>query len=454
MSKSRNTLNITDVLDNSRISAFQVGIFIICALCLIMDGFDVQALGPIAPAIIQDWHIPMAQMGPALSAALVGILIGSIFFSMIADKIGRRPVLIFATLFFSVVTLMTARVNTIAELRTIRFFAGMGLGGIMPNAVALVGEYSPRRLRVLLIIVVTNGFNMGAALAALVSAWMIPAFGWRSVFLVGGAIPAVIGMLMLAFMPESLQFLALRGKATGKLTKLIRRIDPNAAVDDQTNYVVADHKTGGVPILHLFTEGRAVGTALLWVINFMNLLNLYFLASWLPTVVNAAFGSVRTGALVATTMQIGGVIGTFLFSWLVERIGFIPVLGTAFMVACISIALIGQPALALSLLFVIVFVAGFCVVGGQGAVNALAATYYPTNLRSTGVGSGLGVGRIGGIAGPYIAGALLGIGWMPRDLFYAAAIPAFVSAITMFSLRWVIKPREGVAVPNPEVLAH
>src|SRR5215469_4398955 len=137
MSKS---IDISEVLDRSRISAFQIGIFVLCGLCLIMDGFDVQAIGPIAPAIIQDWHVPMAQMGPVLSAALLGILVGSILFSMIADRVGRRPVLIFATLFFSVVTLMTSQVHSIGELRTIRFFAGMGLGGIMPNSVALVGE--------------------------------------------------------------------------------------------------------------------------------------------------------------------------------------------------------------------------------------------------------------------------------------------------------------------------
>jgi AAHS family 4-hydroxybenzoate transporter-like MFS transporter len=444
-----NTVDISEVLDRNKIGAFQAGIFVLCGLCLIMDGFDVQALGYLAPAIIKDWSVPPGQMGPVLSAALVGILVGSLLFSMLADKIGRRPVLIMTTLFFSAVTLMTARAGSLGELRTIRFFAGVGLGGIMPNSVALVGEYSPRRLRVLMMIVVTNGFNVGAVVAGLVSAWMIPAFGWRSVFYVGGAIPAVIGVLMLVALPESLQFLALRGKASEKLAKWVKRLDPSVKVSSGTKYVVREQKSGGVPILRLFTEGRATGTILLWVINFMNLLNLYFLASWLPTVVNTAYGSVRNAALAGTTLQIGGVIGTFLFSWLVERIGFIPVLGTAFTIACIAIAAIGQPALSLTLLFVVVFVAGFCVVGGQGAVNALAATYYPT-----GVGSGLGIGRIGGIAGPSIAGALIGIGWMPREIFYAAAIPALVSAITMFSLRWVMKPQKGAAVPESEVLAH
>ena len=401
-----------------------------------MDGFDVQALGPIAPAIIRDWGVPMARMGPALSAALAGILIGSVLFSMAADRIGRRPILIFATLFFSAITLLTSQVSTIGELRTIRFFAGMGLGGIMPNSVALVGEYSPRRLRLLLMIVVSNGFNVGAAFAGLVSAWMIPAFGWRSVFLRGGAIPAVIGIAMLAFLPESLQFLALQKRTPDVVARLIRRINPAVHVDGNTSFIVREQKGSGVPILRLFGEGRAFGTIMLWIINFMNLLNLYFLASWLPAVVNAAFGSVRTGALVATTLQMGGVIGTFFFSWIVERLGFVPVLGTAFTIASVTIALIGYPSLSLALLYGIVFIAGFCVVGGQGAVNALAATYYPTHLRSTGVGSGLGVGRIGGIAGPSIAGALLMIGWVPRELFYAAAVPALISALTVFSLRW------------------
>ena len=446
------TVDINEVLDRSKIGVFQVGVFILCGLCLIMDGFDVQALGYLAPAIIKDWQLPAAQMGPVLSAALVGILVGSLLFSMLADRFGRRPVLIVATLFFSLITLWTGMAGSIGELRLARFIAGVGLGGIMPNAVALVGEYTPRRWRVLMMIVVSNGFNVGAIVAGLVSARLIPVFGWRSVFYFGAALPLVIGLIMFWFLPESLQFLAVRGKNPSKLMKWLGRINPAAVENEEARYIVREEKAQGVPLIHLFYEGRAIGTALLWIINFMNLLNLYFLAGWLPTVVSASY-SIQTSALVGTTLQIGGTLGTFLFAWAVGRIGFVPVLGSAFTIACLSIALIGQPALSLALLVAVVFTAGFCVVGGQGAVNALAATYYPTHLRSTGVGSGLGIGRIGGIVGPLFAGGLIGAGWAPREIFYAAAVPAAISAVTMFSLRWVMKP-ERPSVSDTQVLAH
>src|SRR5262245_61715954 len=185
----------------------------------------------------------------------------------------------------------------------------------------------------------------------------------------------------------------------------------------------------------------------------MNLLNLYFLAGWLPTIVSQRF-SLQASQLVGTALQVGGVLGTFAFSWLIGRLGFIPVLASAFVTACVTIAMTGQPALTLALLFTVVFISGFCIVGGQGAINALAATYYPTNLRSTGVGSGLGVGRIGSIIGPYVAGAMLGAGWMPREIFYAAAVPALISAIAMLSLRPIMKSQKPSPVSKSEVLAH
>ena len=440
-------VNLAEVVDRSQLGPVQWSVFVLCLLCLIMDGFDVQALGYTAPAIIREWGIAGSALGPVFAAGNFGVLIGSIFFSMMADRVGRRPVLIGATFFFSIITILTARVNSVEELLIYRFIAGIGLGSIIPQATSLVGEFSPKRLRVTLIMAITVGFTAGAAFGGFVAAALIPTYGWRSVFYFGGIVPFFIALAMLVMLPESLQFMALRGaKYKAALVKWLRRIDPAAGVTDRTEFVLAEEqRKGGVPIAHLFREGRGVATLLLWVVNFMNLLNLYSLASWLPTVVTGAGYPQQTAVLVGTVLQVGGTIGTFGLAWLISRKGFIPMLAASFAVACISIALIGQPGLSLAMLFVVVFVAGWCVVGSQPGLNALAASYYPTYVRSTGVGAGLGVGRAGAIVGPLIGGYFIGQAWSTRDMFMAAAIPALISTIVMIALRWVIKlpPQAG-----------
>ncbi len=200
-------VNVSDIVDDSTLGLFQAGIFVLCFVCLIMDGFDVQSIGYVAPEIIREWHIPSSLLGPVFSAAPFGVLIGSLLFSILADKIGRRPVLIGLTLYFSVATLLTARASSVNQLLAIRLIAGIGLGGIMPNAVAMAAEYSPRRMRETMIMIVSNGFTAGAAVGGFISAWLIPAFGWRFVFYFGGAVPLVIAVSMLFLLPESLQFM-------------------------------------------------------------------------------------------------------------------------------------------------------------------------------------------------------------------------------------------------------
>ena len=296
-------INISDIVDNSKFGAFQTGLLVLCGVCLIMDGFDVQAMGYVAPSIIQEWKVPNSQLGPVFSAALVGVLFGSLLLSMLADKIGRRPVLIGATLYFSILTFLTGRTNSVEELLAMRFIAGLGLGCIMPNAMALMGEYSPRRIRITIMTVVAVGFTAGAAIGGFVSAWLIPAFGWRSVFYFGAAVPLAIGVLMFFVLPESLQFTVLRGKNLGDVAKWLKRIDPAVQADATTQYTVREDKKEGVPMLHLFREGRSMTTVLLWLINFMNLLNLYFLSNWLPTVV-------RGGGYSTSTNSFGNAFGS------------------------------------------------------------------------------------------------------------------------------------------------
>ena len=439
------TLDVAAAVDNSQLGAFQISVFVLCGLCLLLDGFDVQSLGYVAPEVIREMGVPPAAMGRVLSAAPFGVLFGSLLFSMLSDKIGRRPVLIFVTFYYAVLTILTALVTSIDQLLIIRVIAGFGLGGIMPNAVALSGEYSPKKSRVTVMMVVANCFSAGAALGGFIAAWLIPAFGWRSVFYFGGVVPLFIATAMIFMLPESLPFLAVQRKNLDKLAKWMKKVDPALEITEKTELIAPPKEQKSVPIFDLFSGGRAMGTLGIWLINFMNLLNLYFLASWLPTVVRAAGHSTQAAVLVTAMLQLAGTVGAFFLGWAVHRIGFVPVLASAFAVAACNIYLIGQPGNSLTMLFIVVSIAGVGVVGGQAGVNALSATYYPTDLRSTGVGAGLGIGRTGAIVGPLVAGQLIALHWTNEQLFLAAAIPAAISAVLMLGMRWVLTPAQRAA---------
>jgi AAHS family 4-hydroxybenzoate transporter-like MFS transporter len=324
-----------------------------------------------------------------------------------------------------------------------RFLGGIGLGGMMPNAMALVGEFSPKYARVTAMMVIGCGLTAGAAIGGFISAWLIPSFGWRSVFYFCSPLEFLLGLLMLALLPESLQFLAVTGADPEKIRRGLKRIDPAAAGGPGVEYFVIEEKKRGLPATHLFREGRMRVTLLLWVVNFMNLLNLYFLASWVPTVVRNGGYSTAIAVLVGTTVQVGGTIGAFGNSWFISKVGFARGLASVFALGAIGIAFIGQPFLSLPFLFLSVFIAGWCVPGGQPGVNVFAAVYYPTYLRSTGIGWGLGIGRIGAIIGPVVGGALIAMKWTPRDVFLAAAVPAAISAVTMLGLTGAIKAPEA-----------
>ncbi len=244
---------------------------------------------------------------------------------------------------------------------------------------------------------------------------------------------------MYFWLPESLQFFSVKGKAKSQIARVQSRINPAQCYVAATEFFVPERAQAGVPLMQLFQQGRALGNVLLWTTNFMNLLNLYFLSSWLSTVIRDAGHSNATGVYVGTTLQIGGTVGAIWLGWLVKRYGFVALLAPCFALASLNIALIGMPGLLLLLLFTAVFIAGVGVMGGQVGINALAATYYLTELRATGIGAGLGIGRLGGIDGPLIGGQLMAWHWSSRALFLAAAIPALISALVMFAMRWVTK---------------
>ncbi|WP_186100118.1 MFS transporter [Burkholderia gladioli] len=437
-------LEVERVLDETHRPAFHAMLLVLCGACLVIDGFDAQAMGYVAPSVIAEWGVAKASLGPVFSASLFGMLLGALGLSVLADRIGRRPVLIGATLFFALSMLATPLVSTIPALIALRFVTGLGLGCIMPNAMALVGEFSPPARRVRRMMFVSCGFTLGAALGGFLSAALIPAFGWRAVFYVGGAVPLLLALAMLAWLPESLQFLVLKGRLE-RARAWLTAFAPALPIDAGTRLVVREAGAEGAPVAELFRAGRLPVTLLLWSISFMNLIDLYFLSNWLPTVMREAGYSASMAVIVGTALQTGGVIGTLSLGSFIERYGFVRVLFVCFVCAAVSVGAIGLAAASLPWLLLAVFAGGFCVVGGQPAVNALAGQYYPTALRSTGIGWSLGIGRIGSVLGPLVGGQLIALNWSNEALFHAAALPVLASALFVLGLGAATRGRDGAA---------
>jgi AAHS family 4-hydroxybenzoate transporter-like MFS transporter len=303
----------------------------------------------------------------------------------------------------------------------------------MPNAIAMTAEFNPRRRRSTMVMIMFCGFSVGAALGGLLAAALIPQFGWRSVFVVGGVAPLLLVPILALLLPESVRFLALTGRANERVAGLLRLISPKAALTPATRFVVNEPELPGIPVLHLFRDGRTPVTLLLWVVFFMSLLDLYFLSNWLPTVLNDLGASVSSSAAIGSMLQVGGVVGTFALGSIIDRFSF-RALALVYFIAVFAVGAIGQLGHSIVFVTMAIFAAGFCIVGGQIAANALAATFYPTSVRASGVGWALGIGRVGSIVGPLVGGALLTMKWSTASVFMAAAGAALWAALAAFAL--------------------
>ncbi len=426
-------VDVAEFIDRQPVGGFQIRLLLTCAAVLFLDGFDTQAIGYVAPALAKEWGLTKGALGPVFSAGLFGLMIGALVFGPLADRIGRKKIIILSTLAFGIGTLVTAFVQDVNTLLAIRFLTGLGLGGAMPNAIAMTSEFNPRRRRATMVMIMFCGFSVGAALGGLLAAALIPQFGWRSVFVVGGVAPLLLVPILALRLPESVRFLALTGRAHDRVAELLTFISPKAAFAPATQFVVHEPGLAGIPVLHLFKSGRTPVTLLLWVVFFMSLLDLYFLSNWLPTVLNDLGASVSSAAAIGSMLQVGGVVGTFALGSVIDRFSF-RALALVYFIAVFAIGAIGQLGHSVVFVTMAIFAAGFCIVGGQIGANALAAGFYPTSVRATGVGWALGIGRVGSIVGPLVGGALLTMKWSTASVFLAAAIAALCAALAAFSL--------------------
>jgi AAHS family 4-hydroxybenzoate transporter-like MFS transporter len=396
-------IDVADFIDGQPVGGFQIKLLLTCAAVLVLDGFDTTAIGYVAPALAKEWGLTKSALGPVFSAGLFGLMIGALVLGPLADRIGRKKIIIFSTLAFGLGALATAFVQDVNTLLAVRFATGLGLGGAMPNTIAMTSEFNPKRRRATMVMIMFCGFSLGAALGGFLAAALMAPFGWRSVFVVGG------------------------------VAELLGSINPKADFPSAARFVVHEPGLAGMPVLQLFRDGRTLVTLLLWVVFFMSLLDLYFLSNWLPTVLNDLGASLSEAALIGSMLQVGGVVGAFALGSVIDRFSF-RALALVYFIAIFAVGAIGQLGHAAALVAIAIFVAGFCMVGGQIAANALAAGFYPTSIRATGVGWALGIGRVGSIIGPLVGGALLAMKWSAGAVFLAAATAALCAALAAFCL--------------------
>jgi AAHS family 4-hydroxybenzoate transporter-like MFS transporter len=421
-------VNVRTCIDERPLGRFQFVVAALCALIVFLDGFDTQAIGYVAPAIIKELGVSRASLSPVFSASLIGLMLGALIGGPTSDRFGRRPVLLGGFIFFGMMSLLTVMANSIESLLAVRLLTGLGLGCVMPNAIALTSEYAPARVRSTTVMVMTCGFSLGAALGGLAAAVLIKDFGWRSVFIAGGVAPLICAIAVWRFLPESVRFLVVNNGDKRRIENIMSKVAPELA-GLGISFVVDEQKETKSPVKQLFADKRARLTAVLWVVFFMNLMDLYFLSNWLPTVINDAGIPVSSAALIASMLQIGGTVGTLALGRIFDKVPPFFALAVTYLLAAVFIVGVGFSTASTPALIGTIFGAGFCVIGGQIGANSLAARCYPTAIRATGVGWALGIGRIGSVIGPAIGGMMLSMHFNMAHLFMIAAIPVFIAGL-------------------------
>lgn len=421
-------IDVHQIIDNARFNRFHWTVVALCALLLIFDGYDLFIFGVVLPAIMREWGLTPLQAGALGSYALFGMMFGALAFGTLADKIGRKKGIAICFTLFSAATLVNGFASNPTEFGICRFIAGLGCGGLMPNAVALMSEYAPKRLRSTLVAVMFSGYSLGGMLAAGVGIYMLPAYGWQSMFF-AAAVPLLLLPLILWWLPESVGFLVRDGQ-TAKARGIIDRIDPELSLGEADTLHISDTKGRGVGVLELFRDGRTVRTLSLWVAFFCCLLMVYALSSWLPKLMASAGYSLGSSLSFLLVLNFGGMAGAILGGWLGDRLNLGKVMVVFFIAAAVSISLLGFKS-APAVLYLLIFVAGATTIGTQILLYAGTAQFYGLSIRSTGLGWASGIGRNGAILGPLLGGALMGVN-LPLQLnFIAFAVPGAIAALAM-----------------------
>ncbi len=433
-------VQVSHFLDEHGLGSFQIKLIVWSVLLAMIDGYDIGAIAFAAPHLIAEWHIPPKALGLVLSASNIGVLFGSQIFGWIGDRYGRKTALIASNLLFGIFTFIAAWSTDLTQLSWLRFIAGLGIGGVIPNLVAINAESAPRNLRATMAIIAVGLVPLGGALAGFVGAALVPKYGWQILFEIGGIVPVVLALAAIFGLPESIKFMTLHESQRPKMEALLAAIRPDFEVPPNARFVIEDEQQSpsSNPI-YLFGSGLAAITPLTWLMFALNLMGYFFLISWTPTLMGAAHVAPATAALAGAALQVGGTVGALTLCWWLQRHRFFAI-AILFVIAVPVVASIGYAGLSsTTALLIATFFAGAVVLGIQSGINVAGAMIYPTMLRANGSGWLLGIGRLGAIVGPLL-GALF-VGLPVEQLYVWSALPFAAGAVVTFLIYVLNKAR-------------
>jgi MFS transporter, AAHS family, 4-hydroxybenzoate transporter len=416
---------VESALENQRIGSLQIRVALLCGLVQVCDGYDLNAIAWAVPSLIKNWHLPPPAFTVAFLWSSIGIMVGALSAGPLGDRFGRKPLLVASLTIFGVASFLSAFAPSLGVLALLRFFTGIGIGGGFSGAASLTGDYTPARRRALMIMVSFTGAPIGGFVGGqIVALWLLPAFGWQSIFIAGGLFPLALVLVIAFWLPESPRFLLARGRLSARDQVLLRQLDITATHGQEHPLDIAQ----GNPIKMLFGEGYALQTVLMWVIYFCSLMNLFLFAYWMPTVLTL-IGYTPAQAVFASSLRDFGAIWAVLYLGVaIDRFGPERSLAFHYAIGAVFIALIALVALPYALLLLVTFLAGMAIIGSQTGLNGTCGKLYPARMRTTGLGWALGVGRLGGIAAPALGGYLLSLGMAPTRIFIGASAVALIAA--------------------------
>lgn len=447
-----NTVHVDELVDRQKMTGRNYFLLLLLMVALLCDGFDLQIVAFAAPRIAKEWGLaPSSFLQYVISANLLGMMFGATVLGYLGDRLGRKRVIVVGTILYSLTALLCLFARNPTELGTIRFFTGLGLGGVLPNVIALAAEMSPTAKRALLTSIPMIGMSLGSGMPSVVAAWLVPLYGWRALFVAGCVVPLVVVALIAWKLPESILFLAYRSKNRRAIEKRARELDPGISITPDTQFALRAKQEGNSrgSFADLFAGKLAITTPLLWLIFACTLLSMHFLNSWISVILNQAGLSEVQTAFTNGMLHWGGTFAAIATVFLLGRLGLnwaLILLAWGF-TGCLIIASTGFASA--PLLIAAVCMAGFGIVGCQGVLNTSAGLIYPVSCRPTGAGAALGIGRIGSLSGPLVGAWALDQHWPSQSLFYVPLLPLAIAAgatLTLILRKVEIRRESGAAI--------